>query len=314
MKTKEYDEVDPWEVLHLNLLCLDYALTPERVAFIRRLDPRPFPLFAIYAVEDGIVVGQMGVFRLPMVTVDGFEDVGGIWAVCTHPTFEHRGIATRLMEEAHARMREIGLRFSTLGTKRYRVAHMLYLKQGYEDMVSSFSTFAPAKTIKLETPFRAEKAGLERLPLADDLFRRVASGRLGFARRHFPFFPSIVQLGDLKVDDVWFLWNDEELVGYATAHLSDSVLSVSDVLLLNKADTASAIAALVKEMEVSFIRVRVYQKAETVSLLEAGFRMALPDWDTFMVRPLVRDLKSDYVRTLFGIGTERFLISWLDTT
>ena len=39
MKIVEYDQVDPLGVLHLNLLSLGYALTPEKVALIRRLDP-----------------------------------------------------------------------------------------------------------------------------------------------------------------------------------------------------------------------------------------------------------------------------------
>jgi hypothetical protein len=61
LKIVEYDDVDLLEVLHLNLLCLGFALTPERVALIHRLDPRPFPFMALYAVEDKTVVGQVGV-------------------------------------------------------------------------------------------------------------------------------------------------------------------------------------------------------------------------------------------------------------
>ena len=46
MKIIEYDQVDPLGVLHLNLLSLGYALTPEKVALIRRLDPtvRPYKI------------------------------------------------------------------------------------------------------------------------------------------------------------------------------------------------------------------------------------------------------------------------------
>jgi hypothetical protein len=45
MQILEYDQVDPIQVLHLNLLSLDYALTPERVALMRALG-RIFPFFA----------------------------------------------------------------------------------------------------------------------------------------------------------------------------------------------------------------------------------------------------------------------------
>ncbi|MHA2246120.1 MAG: hypothetical protein ACXADY_14245 [Candidatus Hodarchaeales archaeon] len=47
MNILEYDEVDPIEVLQLNLLGLDFSLTPERVSLIRQYDPRPFP-FLLY--------------------------------------------------------------------------------------------------------------------------------------------------------------------------------------------------------------------------------------------------------------------------
>jgi len=60
MKILEYDEVDPLGILSLNLLSLGYALTPELVGLTRHLDKRPFPFFALYAVEDNQVIGQVG--------------------------------------------------------------------------------------------------------------------------------------------------------------------------------------------------------------------------------------------------------------
>ena len=77
MKFREYNDFDPLSVLHLTMLALDFPLTPEYVARIRRTDPRPFPCLAVYAVEDEIVIGQVGVFRLPMISTEGREDVGG---------------------------------------------------------------------------------------------------------------------------------------------------------------------------------------------------------------------------------------------
>lgn len=82
----EYDDVNPIDVMDLNLTSLSYPLTPERVEKIRQMDPRPFPFFALYAVINGSVAGQVGVFRLPVVTTDGHDEVGGLWAVCTHPS------------------------------------------------------------------------------------------------------------------------------------------------------------------------------------------------------------------------------------
>lgn len=83
MKILEYDEVDPIQVLHINMLALDFPFTPELSAHIRRTDPRPFTCFTVNAVDDHIVMGQVGVFRLPMISTDGREEVGGVWAVST---------------------------------------------------------------------------------------------------------------------------------------------------------------------------------------------------------------------------------------
>lgn len=313
MMIKEYDEVDSWEVLHLNLMCLGYALTPERASLIRMLDRRPFPFFALYAVEGGTLCGQVGVFRLPMVTGEGREDVGGIWAVCTHPSFNRHGIASRLLEEAHGRMREAGLRFSTLGTERYLVAHGLYGKHGYADVVHSMSAFSHMNSIECDKGLRAEKAGPERLALADGLFARGAAHRLGFAWRHKPFFPSMVRLGDLNVDDIFLLSRNEEAVGYAIAQLKDTVLRVSDVLLLHGEDLTGAISILKEETGASCVRVRVNRNSDALLLERSGFRIASRDWDTFMMKSLTGyDVKD--ACGLFGIGSEKFLISWLDTT
>ncbi|MDQ1300328.1 MAG: family N-acetyltransferase [Chloroflexota bacterium] len=136
LRIAEYDEVDPLQALHINLLCLDFALTPELVRLIRRQDPRPFPCFAIYAVEGSTVAGQVGVFRLPVVSTVGAAEVGGVWAVATHPAWRGRGVASLLLDEAHSRMAAAGLRFSTLGTDASRVAHALYEKHGYRDLLN----------------------------------------------------------------------------------------------------------------------------------------------------------------------------------
>src|SRR5512147_1190279 len=108
MKIVEYDEVDPLKVMYVTQLALDFTLSPEKAAHIRRTDPRPFPCLAVYAVEDEAVLGQVGIFRLPMISTEGREDVGAIWAVSTHPQYSGRGVASALLEEAHARMRAAG--------------------------------------------------------------------------------------------------------------------------------------------------------------------------------------------------------------
>ncbi|MBE2233586.1 MAG: GNAT family N-acetyltransferase, partial [Anaerolinea sp.] len=220
----EYDAVDPLQVLQLNLLCLDFGLTPETAAIIRRMDPRPFPFFALYAVEGSTVLGQVGVFRLPMISTAGATDVGGVWAVSTHPAWRGQGVATRLLDEAHERMRAAGLRFSTLGTARSGVAHGLYEKLGYRDLYSPAMALARSDELRGQPGLRVEPAGSGRLAVADRLFEQLSRGWLGFARRHTPFFSFLHARSYLSAQELWLIWQGGEAIGYAAAAASNGLL------------------------------------------------------------------------------------------
>jgi GNAT superfamily N-acetyltransferase len=311
MKIMEYDQVDPLSVLHLTWLALDFWLTPEHASHIRRTDPRPFPFFTVNAVEHGEVLGQVGVFRLPMVTIEGKEDVGGVWAVCTHPQHTGRGIASLLLEEAHNRMREAGLRFSTLWTNRFRTAYHLYQKHGYEDMNAWATAFAPWEVAHQPTRLRAEPADLGGFDLADQVFADIASQYLGFAWRYTPFTHFRERI---KLEDIQFLWKNDQPVGYALTSVNQSILSITNLLLRCGEKPAEAVAAVVSRLKIAYVQVRVSRPVEFASLRQAGFKLAHPDWNAFMLKPLVPEMTVEDARRLFAIGTDRFLISWLDTT
>jgi len=311
MKILTYDEVDPLGVLHLSMLALDFALTPEHAAHIRRTDPRPFPCLALYAVEDGMVLGQVGVFRLPMVSTAGREDVGGIWAVSTHPQHSGGGIASMLIDEAHARMRSAGLRFSTLGTNRYRVAYRLYQHHGYEDTQVLATALAPWEIAHQPTRLHARPPGTGGYELVERLFAELAGEYLGFAWRHTPFGP----LRDkVSPEQIWILWENNQPAGYALARLDRAILRITNLLLRPNLDATEAVAAVVAQLKSTYVQVKLSRPSEILSLERAGYQVARPTWGAFMVRALTPDVTVEDARQLFGIGTDRFLISWLDTT
>src|SRR5512139_2392995 len=181
MNILEYDKVDPLQALHLTMLALDFPMTPAYVANLRRTDPRPFPCLTVNAVEDGLVLGQVGVFRLPMISTEGREDIGGVWAVSTHPTHAGRGVASALLEEAHTRMRAAGLRFSSLGTNRYRAAYKLYQQKGYVNMNVSATALAKWETAHQPTRLRAQSACQDGYEFVEKIFSNIAKDYLGFA-------------------------------------------------------------------------------------------------------------------------------------
>ncbi len=310
----EYDAVDPLQVLHINLLCLDFALTPELAALIRRMDPRPFPFFALYALEGSTVLGQVGVFRLPMISTAGATDVGGVWAVSTHPAWRGQGVATRLLDEAHERMRAAGLRFSTLGTARSGVAHALYEKLGYRDLCSPAMALARSDELRGQPGLRVEPAGPGRLAVADRLFEQFSHGWLGFARRHTPFFSFLRARGYLNAQDLWLIWQESEAIGYAAAAASNGLLHVRNLLLAPYADPAAAVAALGQATAARYLRVRLDHPAHAAAFARAGLLVASPSWATFMVKPLAPDATLAEFRRDYGLDEGRFLISIMDVT
>ena len=312
MHIAEYDDVDPLQVLQLNLLCLDFALTPELVRLIRRMDPRPFPFFTLYAVEGNAVIGQVGVFRLPVVSSAGAAEVGGVWAVSTHPAWRGRGVASLLLDEAHARMAAAGLRFSTLGTNASGVAHRLYIKLGYHDLHSPAVALGRSDALPRLPALRAEPAGVERLALADRLFEQIACGQLGFARRHTPFFAFLHARSYLDANDLWLLWQGDALVGYAAVSAGDDLLRVRNLLLADGIDGPAAAVTLTQATHTRYVQIRLDRPA--VAFARAGFQLTPQSWATFMVKPLAADATPADFRQLYGLEDGRFLISDLDVT
>jgi len=321
MKIIEYDDVDPLQVLHLSMLALDFPFTPEHAAHIRRTDPRPLPFFTLNAVEDDKVLGQLGVFRLPMISTEGREDVGGVWAVSTHPAHSGRGVASALLEEAHIRMRDAGLRFSTLGTNRYRTAYKLYQQHGYVDMQVHATALAKWETAHQPTRLRVERVqpvgmslstskGPDGYKFVEKLFLEIAQEYLGFAWRHTPF----ARLQLVNLSDIWIVQENGHPIGYAFVHVDQSILKISNLTLKLGADAAEAVAAITARLKSSYVQVKITRPVEVTSLRRAGYRVAYPTWGAFMVKPLLPDMTIDDARRLFGIGSDRFLISWLDVT
>lgn len=310
----EYEQVDPWQVWRLNLLCLDYDLTPEKAAEIRRLDKRPFPFFALYAVEDGVVAGQVGVFRLPVVTTDGPDAVGGAWAVATHPAYTRRGIASSLMNEAHQRMKEAGLSFSTLNTSRRLGAYALYRKLGYEEVFVSKILFARRDELDLHTSLVAGPINASDYYLFDAIFNQASRTRFGFACRQSGFMEVILAHGDVSADNLWLLYKGDQPAGYAFARQATDLLKIDNLLLLDGMDPVEAVAALLDVFDCSDVWLWVEQLDLSRRLQEAGLPAVFPGWGTFMVKALSDDANVDDARKRMQTDTDRFLISMFDVT
>jgi hypothetical protein len=77
-------------------------------------------------------------------------------------------------------------------------------------------------------------------------------------------------------------------------------------------DAAEGVAAVVAEVVTKYVWVQVNRPVEIASLQRSGYQVTHAPWSSFMVKPLTPDATIDEARRLYGIGTDRFLISCED--
>lgn len=309
MEILTYDEIDLLQALEISLLASDFPLTPEYAAHLRQTDPRPFPFLRLYAVEEEKAVAQLGVICQVLVSKDGRETAGGIRGVGYFPDHKGRGAALLLMEEAHARMRDAGIRFSVLVSDRSQLDHCLYRNHGYQDMKVWGSDLARWETAHQPTRLRAGQMPSGGYDEVEALFEFFALGRLGYAWRHSPYTP----LHDrVSLEDIWILWGNEQPAGYALTRMARSILHITDLVLAPGVSAAEAVAALTACLTSSYIQATVYRPSDIDSLQSAGYRVIRSTRRAFMIKSLIPEIDAEVARRLFGIGTDQFLISWLD--
>lgn len=318
MKIVPYDDVDPFDVLDLNVLCFNFALTPQLVAKIRRLDRRPFPFFALYAIDQGRLLGQVGVFRVPLMTAQGPLDAGAIWAMCTHPAYSRQGIGSALIWEAHRRMRAAGLPFSTLGTSRHWVAHSFYRHHGYLDLANFASALAHQDALPEDagSQLTVRQATHADLPPANDLFSRVAVGKTGFSRRQDDFLEMMIEVGDiLSLDQLRMICLGQDLVGYAAVRDSAALLAINNFLLRDDISIVDAAATLLRSAGAPYIRIVTNNHSPYLDQLRsAGFRVTTSPLDVTMIKPLQETMTLDQLYQLFDVASGRFMMSGFDVT
>jgi hypothetical protein len=92
------------------------------------------------------------------------------------------------------------------------------------------------------------------------------------------------------------------------------MLLINVQLLRMDINATEAVAAIVSELKTPYVQVAMSRPSDIASVQRGGWRVARPTWDAFMVKPLIPKVTVEDARQLFGIGTDKFLISWLDKT
>jgi len=135
------------------------------------------------AVENEMVVGHVGVMDLATRSLNGtVENVGGLYGVATLPGHTRRGVCTALMNSAHDYFREKNYRFSFLNTSPTYVAHSLYEKLGYTDLIEYPSAYRVVKNKKTESSGK-KTVGKFDLDKILEIYDEFSAGRTGFVVR-----------------------------------------------------------------------------------------------------------------------------------
>ena len=139
----------------------------------------------VFAVEEGRVLGEVYVLRIPYAFPAGTEPIAGLATITTLPDRRRRGIAAALVRDVHRREHEAGLRYVTLWTNPSWGAHALYEKLGYRDVYSSrwAVRIGGGRAPRRRSVSRIRPGRASDLKPIERFHDRALQGRLGFAER-----------------------------------------------------------------------------------------------------------------------------------
>jgi GNAT superfamily N-acetyltransferase len=191
------------------------------------------------ALEKGRIIGYVGVMDVATRTLEGTtEHVGGLYGVTTLPGFTRRGVFTTLMGKAHEYFREKGYRFSFLGTSPALVAHRLYEKLGYADVVEYPSAYKVVRN-------KSRNARVEGLVSAFEpqrmlkIYNEATEGMTGLVVRDIPYLKMLKKVERIKSKQ--FLIDDE---GYVVFREDKAAIWVRELIATGKKEDEKVVAAI----------------------------------------------------------------------
>ena len=179
--------------------------------------PRYSDYVGLCAVDHGRIVSSVLVHRFPFRTRQRECTCSGLGAVATLPTYTRRGLARRLIEEAHRRERANGSPFMLLYTGRSIVAHALYEGLGYRDVLDfpRAVRWVPNRERSLPRGWTWRNATRDDWHAIKEMRAYLGRGRSGFTREGVEWGPGPGKW--FAPDDMWSVLEcDRSIVAYAS--------------------------------------------------------------------------------------------------
>jgi len=307
MQIKTYDEVDHYEVYRLGAVAFGWGMSERAVRVTRKLDPRYLDSFAVYAVENGKPVAQVIPMKFPVRLTTGVEEVGGLQAVCSHPTVWGKGYARRLMQHVHNMFRDMDFRISTLTTSRNIRGHHVYQGLGYVNITDFQSgTRRVPRSHHRPKGIRLRKAARRDLPEIQRLFRAYTKGLCGWTMRLPEALPAIAASEHDYLERFRMVVRDGEVVGYLRIRPSWNI-NFEEVIVPDVTDYRDAISLREYEVKGKVSRTTwVTAKKDQDRLKAIGYDLDGPIGDTTMAVSLRSPLRTRSIPSLFGADSGLF--------
>ena len=307
MRIVTYDEVDPRAVRQLCATAAGWDLPEDHIRKIRRVDPRCFDGFALYAVEDGKVVTQVIPFRMRVRLRSGEETVGAIAGVCSHPTRWGQGFARATMQRAHEWFLSEGLRLAALTTSRNIRGYRIYEKMGYVDLAPFYRAYrsVPGKRAH-PSDLRFRQASRDDIPTIGRLFREYTRGLLGWTAREPSHIPSLIA-GDPKLLERYrIVLRGDKPVGYFRTHPQEEV-HMEELILPKIEDYREAVALAEARAPHGLANVNwVTARKDQERLQRLGYELDGPIPDATMALSLRGDVAPRSFLEEFGVPSGTF--------
>lgn len=312
MEIYGYDEVDWQQVLELNLIGFNWYLTPDLVKTILDTDKRIPKYYAIYGVEKGEVLGQVGIFIDETKTINGVEKIGYLWTVCTKPTAFMKGIATNLIKEAHNRLLSNGVRYSFLGTERSLIAYNLFRKLGYSDFIDSnmcFKTYSKNDNDEIETYISTEFNEKEIFKIFSD----YSQNSDGFVLRPKNFISIRKAWGWIPLDLIGVFKKNNESIGYFLGSKEEKIINIRELCCPVYENIPGCIKALEVELNPEHMIFHFISKRNIINILKNnGFSHINKTLPVYMIKDLKEEQAIEEIQKLYGIKENKFQMTTID--
>lgn len=332
MRIVPYEEANHEDVLAMNLQAFNWPLTEEVVRSYLKNDNRRMDVFGIYANEDGRTIAQVLLLKIQTKTSEGIEVIGGIGGVAVIPGSARGGVATTLMESAHEIFRENDIRICFLTTSEFMVAHALYLKLGYFDVLTlggaqkfAGSSGGPKKRSRERSgPIGLAIGYVERggtglrsyrkrdWRITDDIHVQAVRDSLGFVVRQ-PAYLNVREETTPLTEKNISLYGEKKAGGYIVRSTSKDYVTIDEIMCKDE----RTFNELMDSVEDEAAQKHVIVRFPTTKLLQSrlrnrGFRVDRQGWMRLMAMPLVQGITGKELEKLYDFSNT-FLMTGLDT-